>query len=53
LNTLMIALGLLSRSRAGCGRRCGGESSEAVGMTRRQEALEVWRRLRAGVLFNS
>jgi hypothetical protein len=34
--------------------RCyGGDSYETAGMTQRQEALEVWRRLRAGVLFNS
>ena len=33
--------------------RCyGGETSETPGMTRRQEALEVWRRMRAGVLFS-
>ena len=32
--------------------RCyGGETSETPGMTHRQEALEVWRRMRAGVLF--
>jgi hypothetical protein len=33
--------------------RCyGGETAATPGMTRRQEALEVWRRLEAGVLFN-
>lgn len=34
--------------------RCyGGESSNVPGMTPRQEALEVWRRMRAGELFSS
>jgi hypothetical protein len=33
--------------------RCyGGETSATPGMTRRQEALEVWRRMEAGVLFS-
>ena len=33
--------------------RCYGGSGETPGMTVRQEALEVWRRLRAGDLFGS
>jgi len=31
--------------------RCHGGSAETPGMTYRQEALEVWRRMRAGELF--
>jgi hypothetical protein len=35
-------------------KRChcyGGDGNETPGMTRRQEAVEVWRRMRAGELF--
>jgi hypothetical protein len=31
--------------------RCRGGSTETPGMTLREEALEVWRRLRAGTLY--
>lgn len=47
----MNVTGPLAHNEHAC--RCyGGDSSETPGMTRRQEALEVWRRLRAGVLFS-
>jgi hypothetical protein len=46
----MNVAGPLAHHERAC--RCfGGESSGMPGMTRRQEALEVWRRLQAGVLF--
>lgn len=47
----MNVTGRLAHHERAC--RCyGSDSSDAPGMTRRQEALEVWRRLRAGVLFS-
>ena len=48
----MNVVGPLAHHERMC--RCyGGDSSETAGMTRRQEALEVWRRMRAGALFGN
>lgn len=45
----MSVAGSLAHHEGRC--RCHGGSGETPGMTVRQEALEVWRRMRAGELF--
>lgn len=43
--------GGLAHHEGRCRCRCHGGSTATPGMTRRQEALEVWRRMQAGALY--